>query len=107
MMNAEKPQAFTHLHIHTEFSLLDGAARIPALVARAKELGMRHLAVTDHGALHGVVDFYKACRDAGLKPIIGCEAYTAARTHQDRDPRTDSEQGHLVLLAATHAGYNN
>lgn len=107
MMNAEKPQAFTHLHIHTEFSLLDGAARIPALVARAKELGMRHLAVTDHGALHGVVDFYKACRDAGLKPIIGCEAYTAARTHQDRDPRTDSEQGHLVLLAETNAGYKN
>ena len=106
-MNGESKGNFTHLHVHTEYSLLDGAARIPALVSRAKELGMRHLAVTDHGVLYGAVDFYKACRDAGISPIIGCEAYTAARTHLDKDPRTDADQGHLVLLAENNEGYRN
>jgi len=107
MIHAENTVPFTHLHVHTEYSLLDGAARIAALVSRAKEMGMRHLAITDHGVLFGVVDFYKACRDAGIQPIIGCEAYTAARSRLDRDPRTDSDQGHLVLLAETNEGYRN
>ena len=65
--------AFTHLHVHTEFSLLDGAARIPDLVARAKELGMESLAITDHGSMFGVIDFYKECKRQGIRPIIGCE----------------------------------
>ena len=71
--------AFTHLHVHTEYSLLDGAARINDLVERAAKLGMTSLAITDHGAMFGVIDFYKACKKAGIKPIIGCEVYTAAR----------------------------
>ena len=90
--------AFTHLHVHTEYSLLDGAARIPDLVAHAKELGMESLAITDHGAMFGVIDFYKECKKAGIKPIIGCEVYTAARKMTDKDPNKDKHQGHLVLL---------
>ena len=70
--------AFTHLHVHTEYSLLDGASRIPDLVSRAKELGMDSLAITDHGVMFGVIDFYKECKKQGIKPIIGCEVYTAA-----------------------------
>lgn len=107
MMTTEGRVPFTHLHVHSEFSLLDGAARVGPLVARAKELGMTHLAITDHGVLHGIVDFYKACRAAGIVPIIGCEVYTAARSRLDRDPRTDADQGHLVLLAENHTGYQN
>jgi DNA polymerase-3 subunit alpha len=107
MMTQDEQIPFTHLHVHTEFSLLDGAARVGPLVARAKELGMTHLAITDHGVLYGVVDFYKACRAAGITPIIGCEVYTAARSRFDRDPRTDADQGHLVLLAQNHTGYRN
>ncbi len=71
--------AFTHLHVHTEYSLLDGAARIRDVVARARELGMESLAITDHGVMFGAVDFYKECKKQGIKPIIGCEVYTAAR----------------------------
>ncbi len=107
MMTQDERIPFTHLHVHTEFSLLDGAARVGPLVARAKELGMTHLAITDHGVLYGVVDFYKACRAAGITPIIGCEVYTAARSRFDRDPRTDADQGHLVLLAQNDTGYRN
>ena len=77
--------AFTHLHVHTEYSLLDGAARIKDIVARAKELGMDSLAITDHGVMFGVIEFYRACREAGIKPIIGCEVYTAPRTRFDKD----------------------
>lgn len=99
--------AFTHLHVHTEYSLLDGAARIPDLVAHAKELGMESLAITDHGAMFGVIDFYKACKKAGIKPIIGCEVYTAARRMTDKDPARDKHQGHLVLLAKDNDGYKN
>ena len=77
--------AFTHLHVHTEYSLLDGAARIPDVVARAKELGMDSLAITDHGVMFGVIDFYKECKRQGIKPVIGCEVYTAARTMHDKD----------------------
>lgn len=70
--------AFTHLHVHTEYSLLDGAARIGDLVARAKELGMTSLAITDHGVMFGVIDFYRECKKQGIRPVIGCEVYTAA-----------------------------
>ncbi len=99
--------AFTHLHVHTEYSLLDGAARIKDLVARAKELGMRSLAITDHGVMFGVVDFYRECLDQGIKPVIGCEVYTAARTMADKDADKDKYQGHLVLLAKNNQGYQN
>lgn len=99
--------AFTHLHVHTEYSLLDGAARIKDLVARAKELGMTSLAITDHGAMFGVIDFYRECLKNEIKPIIGCEVYTAARRMQDKDSERDKRQGHLVLLARNNQGYQN
>ncbi len=99
--------AFTHLHVHTEYSLLDGAARIGDLVSRAKELGMDSLAITDHGAMFGVIDFYKECKKQGIKPIIGCEVYTAARKMTDKEPERDKHQGHLVLLAKNNTGYKN
>jgi DNA polymerase-3 subunit alpha len=98
---------FVHLHVHSDYSLLDGACRIPLLVKRAKELGMHTLAITDHGVMYGVIDFYKACQKEGIKPILGCEVYTAARSHLDKDPRLDSEQGHLILLAKNETGYKN
>ena len=90
---------FTHLHVHTEYSLLDGAARITDVVARAKEQGMESLAITDHGVMFGAVDFYKECKKQGIKPIIGCEVYTAARKLTDKEAEKDKYQGHLVLLA--------
>lgn len=99
--------AFTHLHVHTEYSLLDGAARIPDVVARAKELGMDSLAITDHGVMFGVIDFYRECKKQGIKPVIGCEVYTAARTMDDKDSEKDKYQGHLVLLAKNNDGYKN
>ena len=99
--------AFTHLHVHTEYSLLDGAARIKDIVARAKELGMDSLAITDHGVMFGVIDFYKECKKQGIKPVIGCEVYTAARTMLDKDADKDKYQGHLVLLARDNDGYKN
>ena len=77
---------FTHLHVHTEYSLLDGSAKIGDLLDRAKELGMSSLAITDHGAMYGAIDFYKAAKDKGIKPIIGCEVYLAARTRFDKEP---------------------
>ena len=75
---------FTHLHVHTQFSLLDGAARIPDLVAHAKSMGQTALAITDHGVMYGVVDFYRACKKEGVKPIIGMETYVAPRSMRDR-----------------------
>ena len=99
--------AFTHLHVHTEYSLLDGAARIKEVAARAKELGMDSLAITDHGVMFGVVDFYKECRKQGIKPIIGCEVYTAARRLTDKDAEKDKRQGHLILLVKNETGYKN
>jgi DNA polymerase-3 subunit alpha len=101
------PETFVHLHNHTEYSLLDGASRIPALVARAAELGMPALAVTDHGVMYGAIHFYKACRDAGIKPIIGCEVYVAPRSRLLREGRVDRDPNHLTLLAANHEGYVN
>ena len=99
--------AFTHLHVHSEYSLLDGACRIRDVVARAKELGMDSLAITDHGVMFGVIDFWRECRKQGIHPVIGCEVYTAARTMHDKDPDKDKYQGHLVLLAENQTGYQN
>ena len=99
--------AFTHLHVHTEYSLLDGAARIKDLVRRVKELGMDSVAITDHGVMFGVIDFYKECKKQGIKPIIGCEVYTAKRGMLDKEADKDKHQGHLVLLAKNETGYQN
>jgi DNA polymerase-3 subunit alpha len=98
---------FVHLHVHTEYSLLDGAGRVGRLVERAKELGMKSMAITDHGVMYGVVDFYKKAKSQGIKPIIGCEVYVAPRGRKDRDPKYDSSQYHLVLLVKNETGYNN
>lgn len=99
--------AFTHLHVHTEYSLLDGASRIKDLVSHAKELGMDSVAITDHGVMFGVIDFYKECKKQGIRPIIGCEVYTAARTRFDKDSEKDKFMGHLILLAENNQGYKN
>ena len=99
--------AFTHLHLHTQYSLLDGAAKIKDVVKRAKELGMEHLAITDHGVMFGVVDFYKECTQAGIHPVIGCEAYMATGSRFSRDKESDRRQYHLVLLAKNQTGYQN
>ena len=99
--------AFTHLHVHTQYSLLDGAARIGELVACAKKHGMDALAITDHGVMYGVIDFYKACKKEGVKPIIGMEAYVAPRSLMDRDGSKDREYAHLILLAKNQTGYQN
>jgi DNA polymerase-3 subunit alpha len=101
------PNTFVHLHNHTEYSLLDGASRIPALVARAAELEMPALAMTDHGVMYGAIHFYKACKEAGIKPIIGCEVYVAPRSRLLREGRVDRDPNHLTLLAADHEGYLN
>ncbi len=98
---------FVHLHVHTEYSLLDGACRIGPLVARAGELQMPALAITDHGAMYGVIEFYQACLAAGIKPLVGCEVYCARRTRFDREPDADRNLGHLLLLAKDYVGYQN
>ncbi len=98
---------FVHLHIHSEFSLLDGANRIKDLPARAKELGMDAIALTDHGVMYGAIDFYKACKKEGIKPIIGCEVYVATRTRFDKEPGVDNKYYHLILLAKDNQGYKN
>ena len=99
--------SFVHLHVHTEYSLLDGDCRIEPLVARAKELGQTALAVTDHGVMYGAVAFYKACCAAGIKPIIGCEVYVAPRSRFDKEHGVDSEYTHLILLCKNETGYKN
>ena len=98
---------FVHLHIHSEFSLLDGANRIKDIPKIAKELGMDSIAITDHGVMFGVIDFYKACKENGVKPIIGCEMYVAPRSRKDKDPNLDSKYNHLILLAKNNEGYKN
>ena len=98
---------FVHLHVHTQYSLLDGAARIPELVRRAKSLGQDALAITDHGVMYGVIDFYRACEKEGIKPILGMEAYVAPRSRFDRDGSQDREYAHLILLAKNETGYKN
>ncbi|MCI9223206.1 MAG: DNA polymerase III subunit alpha [Oscillospiraceae bacterium] len=99
--------AFTHLHLHTEYSLLDGACRIEQLVQRVKALGQTSVAITDHGVMYGVIDFYRACKAAGVKPIIGCEVYVAPRTRFDRVHELDGSARHLVLLCRNEEGYRN
>ena len=98
---------FVHLHIHSEFSLLDGANRIKDIPARAKELGMDAIALTDHGVMYGAIDFYKACKKEGIKPIIGCEVYVAPRSRFDKEPNIDNKYFHLILLAKNNQGYKN
>ena len=100
--------AFTHLHVHTEYSLLDGSAKIPELVSRAKELGFDSLAITDHGVMYGVIDFYRACLKEGIKPILGCEVYVAPRSRFDRELSGGEDRYyHLILLAENDQGYDN
>lgn len=98
---------FVHLHTHTEYSLLDGLSKIPKLVKATKDLGMDALAITDHGALYGAIEFYKACQDTGIKPIIGAELYVAKRSHKDKEGRVDTEPFHLTVLAKNYQGYLN
>lgn len=98
---------FVHLHVHTEYSLLDGFSRVKNLVARAKELNMSAVAITDHGCMFGAIDFFKVAKAEGIKPIIGCEVYTAPRSMRDKDPNYDKSQGHLILLAKDMQGYQN
>jgi DNA polymerase III subunit alpha len=100
-------ETFVHLHVHTEFSLLDGLSRIDKLVSRAQELDMPALAITDHGVMFGVMDFYHACKAGGIKPIIGMEAYLAPRGMEDRDSQLDRTPFHLMLLARNKTGYQN
>ncbi len=115
--------SFTHLHVHTEYSLLDGSSKISELVQRVKELGMDSIAITDHGVMYGVIDFYKAAKAVGVKPIIGCEVYVAPGSRFDRESRqraghrtesasidegaSDERYHHLVLLAENDTGYSN
>ncbi|MGD9497469.1 MAG: DNA polymerase III subunit alpha [Armatimonadota bacterium] len=104
---SDQTPPFVHLHVHSEYSLLDGAIALPKLAPRVAELGMSAVALTDHGVMYGAIDFYKSCRAAGVKPIIGCEAYVAPRSRHDRDPRKDRSAYHLVLLACDLQGYRN
>ncbi len=98
---------FTHLHLHTEYSLLDGAIRLRDLPDRLLELGMSACAITDHGAMYGTIEFYNALRAKGIKPIIGCEVYVAPRGRTDKDFGQDKEPAHLILLAENETGYRN
>ena len=98
---------FTHLHVHTQYSLLDGTARIGDILDRAKELGMSSLAITDHGVMYGGVEFFEEAQKRGIKPIIGCEVYTAPGSRHSRVYGVDSEYGHLVLLCKNEEGYKN
>ena len=99
--------SFVHLHVHTEFSLLDGACRIGSMMDRVKELGQSAIAITDHGVMYGCIDFYKAAKAAGIKPIIGCEVYVARRGMEDRVHGIDNDPYHLVLLCENRKGYEN
>jgi len=98
---------FVHLHLHTEYSLLDGSCRIERLMEHLQKIGQKACAITDHGVMYGVVDFYKAARKAGIKPIIGCEVYVAPRTMADRTPQIDMGGSHLILLCENYEGYRN
>ena len=99
--------SFVHLHVHSEYSLLDGACRISSMMDRVKELGQTAIALTDHGVMYGCIDFYKAAKAAGIKPIIGCEVYVARRGMEDRIHGIDNKRYHLVLLCKDRKGYEN
>ena len=100
--------SFVHLHVHTEYSLLDGSNKIKEYVSRVKELGMNSAAITDHGVMYGVIDFYRAAKAAGIKPILGCEVYVAPGSRFEKTPgMTDDRYYHLVLLAENQKGYEN
>ena len=99
--------SFVHLHVHTEYSLLDGACRIDRMMDRVKELGQTAVAITDHGVMYGCIDFYKAAKAAGIKPIIGCEVYVTRRRMEDRVHGIDNDPYHLVLLCKNRTGYEN
>ena len=98
---------FVHLHLHTEYSLLDGCCRLSELFDAVKQNGQKAVAITDHGVLYGAVEFYKAAKKAGVKPIIGCEVYVAPRSRFDKDKALDSNYSHLVLLCENEIGYKN
>ena len=99
---------FTHLHVHTEYSLLDGSNKIKECISRVKELGMDSWAITDHGVMFGVIDFYRAAREAGINPILGCEVYVAPNSRFDRETGGGEDRYyHLVLLAENNTGYGN
>lgn len=98
---------FVHLHVHTEYSLLDGISKIKKLVKRAKELGMDSLAITDHGSMYGAIEFYKICKAEGIKPIIGCEMYVAPRKHTLKEGKIDADPYHLTVIAKNNVGYKN
>ena len=100
-------QNFSHLHVHTEYSLLDGFSKISELILRTKELGMDSIAITDHGVMHGVVDFYKKAKENGIKPIIGCEVYVSSGSRLNKESSRDNFTYHLVLLASNEQGYKN
>ena len=99
--------SFVHLHLHSEYSLLDGACRIGDIPRRAKELGQSAVAITDHGVMYGCIDFYKAAKAAGVKPLIGCEVYVCPRKMSDRVHGVDNDPYHLVLLCKDRTGYEN
>ncbi|MCA1658148.1 MAG: PHP domain-containing protein, partial [Verrucomicrobiaceae bacterium] len=99
--------SFVHLHLHTEYSLLDGAVRMKELMKKAAEMGMPAVAMTDHGNLYGAIDFYQEATRAGIKPIIGCEAYIAPGSHKDRPNSMRDAAYHFTLLATNNAGYRN
>lgn len=101
------PSDFVHLHNHTHYSLLDGLTKIPDLVEFVKDQGMEAVAVTDHGTMSGLVELYKTCNGAGIKPILGLEAYVAARGMEDRDPAYDKQRFHITLLAMNNQGFEN
>ncbi len=106
MVKASGPR-FVHLHVHTEYSLLDGACRVEHLAEQVRNLGMEAVALTDHGNLYGVIPFYKACQAQGIRPIIGCEVYVAPRSRHQREGKLDSDLRHLLLLAENEEGYRN
>ena len=98
---------FTHLHVHSHYSLLDGLSKIDDLIKGAKKYGMKSLALTDHGVMYGVIEFYQKAKEAGVKPIIGVEAYLARNGHLNKRPKIDERPYHLVLLAKNAQGYKN
>ena len=105
--SSKQSAGYVHLHVHSHFSMLDGMGKIPDLVAKAKSDGQTALALTDHGVMHGVIEFYEECKKQGIKPILGVEAYVAPRTMQDKQPRIDASAYHLILLAKNNTGYQN